>query len=139
MLSKRFIGTVVLQSLNEKIDSGARDQFAWNLFELWAEGGANTKAKWAMGAIGHLGDDGCVLKLTPLVRKWLGESQPRSKVSMESVWQKWETPIAVSNHRRTRLRGRLRQGRHAGQGELGWLGPPPRNERQRKSCLGRNF
>ena len=70
----------LLQSLNEKIDSGARDQFAWNLFELWVEGGANTKAKWAMGAIGHLGDDGCVLKLTPLVRKWPGESQHQRAV-----------------------------------------------------------
>ena len=28
-----------------------------------------------MGAIGHLGDDGCVMKLTPLVRAWPGESQ----------------------------------------------------------------
>jgi hypothetical protein len=28
-----------------------------------------------MGAIGRLGGDGCVLKLTPLVREWPGESQ----------------------------------------------------------------
>ena len=49
--------------------------FAWKLFELWHGMGAPSKDKWAMAAIGHLGGDACVLKLTPLVRDWPGESQ----------------------------------------------------------------
>ena len=70
----------LLEALKEHIDASVRDQFAWQLFESWLEYGANSKTKWAMGAIGHLGDDGCVVKLTPLVRAWPGESQHQRAV-----------------------------------------------------------
>lgn len=53
----------------------SRDEFAWKLFQHWQEDGFPSKDKWAMGAIAHLGDDGCVFKLTPLIRGWPGESQ----------------------------------------------------------------
>ena len=65
----------LLESIRENIDKHVRDEFAWRMFELWQEDGTNSKHKWAMGTIGHLGDDQCVLKLTPLVRAWPGESQ----------------------------------------------------------------
>ncbi|WP_153555498.1 WGR and DUF4132 domain-containing protein [Roseimaritima sediminicola] len=65
----------LLQTLRQHADKASRDAFAWQLFRYWQEDGAAAKHKWAMGAIGHLGDDGCVLKLTPLVRAWPGESQ----------------------------------------------------------------
>lgn len=65
----------LLAAIKEHIDKASRDAFAWRLFELWQEDGSNSKTKWAMGAIGHLGDDHCVLKLTPMVRVWPGESQ----------------------------------------------------------------
>ncbi|MCG8651231.1 MAG: DUF4132 domain-containing protein, partial [Pirellulales bacterium] len=66
---------VLLAAIKEHVDKQVRDDFAWRLFQLWQEDGSVSKDKWAMGAIGHLGDDGCVLKLTPLVRVWPGESQ----------------------------------------------------------------
>jgi len=62
-------------ALRENVSKQIRDEFAWKLFQLWQEDGFPSKQKWAMGVIGHLGDDGCVLKLTPLVRVWPGESQ----------------------------------------------------------------
>ncbi|EMI16331.1 WGR domain-containing protein [Rhodopirellula maiorica SM1] len=65
----------LLTAIKEHIDKGVRDTFAWRLFELWQEDGSVSKNKWAMGAIGHIGDDGCVMKLTPMVRVWPGESQ----------------------------------------------------------------
>ncbi len=65
----------LLVSIKEHIDKPSRDDFAWGMFQLWQEDGSDTKQKWVMGAIGHLGDDDCVLKLTPLVRAWPGESQ----------------------------------------------------------------
>lgn len=61
-------------------DPNSLDGFAWKLFEAWIAMGSNSKEKWAMGAIGHLGGDGCVLNLTPLVRQWPGESQHQRAV-----------------------------------------------------------
>jgi predicted DNA-binding WGR domain protein len=62
-------------ALKQHADPTSLDAFVWKLFELWQGMGAPSKDKWAMGAIGLLGGDGCVLKLTPLVREWPGESQ----------------------------------------------------------------
>ena len=61
-----------VSALKEHADPSSLDAFAWKLFDLWLGEGAPSKDKWAMGAIGLLGGDGCVLKLTPLVREWPG-------------------------------------------------------------------
>lgn len=65
----------LLTLLREKAEKSVRDEFAWKIFQHWQEDGCPSKEKWAMGALGHLGDDGCVLKLTPMIRVWPGESQ----------------------------------------------------------------
>jgi len=65
----------LLDSIVENIPETNRDAFAWKLFELWKEAGAASKDKWAMGSIGHIGGDQCVMKLTPMIRVWPGESQ----------------------------------------------------------------
>jgi predicted DNA-binding WGR domain protein len=48
--------------------------FAWALFEAWMAMGAPPEEKWAMLALGHLGDDEVARRFTPLVRAWPGES-----------------------------------------------------------------
>nr|BFE35209.1 hypothetical protein GCM10010200_074600 [Actinomadura rugatobispora] len=48
--------------------------FAWSLFERWQMAGAPSADAWALTALGPLGDDGTVRRLTPLVRAWPGES-----------------------------------------------------------------
>ncbi|MCA9167432.1 MAG: DUF4132 domain-containing protein [Planctomycetales bacterium] len=65
----------LLSALRQHTNVQARDDFAWKLFQRWSEDGFPSKDKWAMGAIGQLGDAGCVYKLTPLIRVWPGESQ----------------------------------------------------------------
>lgn len=65
----------LLTAIRNRIPKASRDEFVWKMFQTWQEDGFPSKEKWAMGAIGHLGDDGCVLKLTPLIRVWPGESQ----------------------------------------------------------------
>ncbi|MEM7475555.1 MAG: DUF4132 domain-containing protein [Planctomycetota bacterium] len=65
----------LLVALKENVTRTSLDAFAWRMFETWQEDGSVSKNKWAMGAIGHLGDDECVMKLTPMVRVWPGESQ----------------------------------------------------------------
>jgi hypothetical protein len=68
-------GAALLAALRRHADQGSLDAFAWKLLELWLGMGAPSQAKWAMWAVGCLGGDGCVLKLTPLLRAWPGESQ----------------------------------------------------------------
>lgn len=82
LLAKNPVSTRVplLRALREHVSAGVRDEFAWKLFQSWMEDGAPSKLKWAMGAVGHLGGDGCALKLTPLLRIWPGESQHQRAV-----------------------------------------------------------
>ena len=56
----------LLSALKEQVDRAVLDAFVWRLFEQWQKGGANSKDKWALLALGHLGGDGSALKLTPL-------------------------------------------------------------------------
>ncbi|MEW4564783.1 DUF4132 domain-containing protein [Bremerella sp. JC770] len=70
----------LLTAIRENVPTLVRDEFAWKLFQLWTDDGCVSKEKWAMGAIGHLGDDSSVLKLTPLIRVWPGESQHQRAV-----------------------------------------------------------
>lgn len=70
----------LLIALRENISKHARDAFAWKMFQFWCDDGCASKEKWAMGAIGQLGDDGCVMKLTPMIRVWPGESQHQRAV-----------------------------------------------------------
>jgi Domain of unknown function (DUF4132) len=65
----------LLSSLKQEAERNSLDAFAWKLFDLWQGMGAPSKDRWAMAALGHLGGDGCVLKLTSRLREWPGESQ----------------------------------------------------------------
>ncbi len=70
----------LFRALRQHMEKKSRDDFAWQMYTLWQASGAASKDKWAMGAIGHLGDDACVLRLSPLIRAWPGESQHRRAV-----------------------------------------------------------
>jgi predicted DNA-binding WGR domain protein len=59
----------------------ALDGFGWALFQQWLGEGAASKDKWAMLAVGLLGDDRSVFKLAPLVKLWPGESQHQRAVT----------------------------------------------------------
>ncbi|HSI83368.1 MAG TPA: DUF4132 domain-containing protein [Candidatus Methylacidiphilales bacterium] len=65
----------LIDSIKEHCESNSIDTFAWALFQNWLKMGAPSKEKWALTAVGLLGGDASVLKLTPLVRDWPGESQ----------------------------------------------------------------
>ncbi len=68
-------------TLADNVDHNSLNDFAWSLFEAWLSEGAPAKEKWAMTAMGYLGGDPCVMKLTPLIRKWPGESQHQRAVT----------------------------------------------------------
>jgi predicted DNA-binding WGR domain protein len=74
----------LLAGLREHSDPASAETFAWKLFERWLTEGAPSKEKWAMTAVGTLGGDASVLKLTPMIRAWPGESQhARAVVGLE--------------------------------------------------------
>ncbi len=61
-----------------------RDDFLWGLFEAWGDAGMVAADGWAFLAFGLLGTDRTALKLTPMIRKWPGESQHfRSVIGLE--------------------------------------------------------
>ncbi|MFI5527308.1 DUF4132 domain-containing protein [Kitasatospora sp. NPDC051853] len=47
--------------------------FGWALFEEWRQAGTPPKESWALTALGVLGDDETVRRLTPVLREWPGE------------------------------------------------------------------
>jgi predicted DNA-binding WGR domain protein len=76
----------VVTALKEHVDQAALDQFAWTLFEEWLAAGAPSKDRWAMHGLGLLGGDAVVMRLTPLVRTWPGESQhARAVIGLECL------------------------------------------------------
>ncbi|MFF5077222.1 DUF4132 domain-containing protein [Actinoplanes sp. NPDC000266] len=48
-------------------------EFGWGLFQRWQSAGANAKENWALTALGLIGDDETVRRLTPLILTWPGE------------------------------------------------------------------
>ncbi|MBB4950456.1 putative DNA-binding WGR domain protein [Kitasatospora gansuensis] len=47
--------------------------FGWALFEQWRLAGMPAKDSWVLRALGWLGDDETVRRLTPVLRNWPGE------------------------------------------------------------------
>ncbi|MGQ4485109.1 DUF4132 domain-containing protein [Streptomyces sp. SAS_281] len=56
------------------VDAASAAEFAWALFEQWRAALLPAKEAWALHALGLLGDDGTVHRLTPVIRAWPGEN-----------------------------------------------------------------
>lgn len=55
-------------------DAGSLAGFAWGLFEQWRLNSLPAKESWVLSALGLLGDDETVRRLTPVIRAWPGEA-----------------------------------------------------------------
>ncbi|GIH23298.1 hypothetical protein Aph01nite_16080 [Acrocarpospora phusangensis] len=62
-----------LALVKEACDSRSLADFSWALFQRWQAAGYPSKESWIMDALGLLGDDETVRRLTPLIRVWPGE------------------------------------------------------------------
>ncbi|MFI0449242.1 DUF4132 domain-containing protein [Actinomadura sp. 6N118] len=60
--------------IKETCDTASLAAFAWNMFERWRQHGERTADKWAVTAVGLLGDDAAARGLTPLVHAWPGQN-----------------------------------------------------------------
>ncbi|MBL1082402.1 DUF4132 domain-containing protein [Streptomyces actinomycinicus] len=70
-------------------------EFAWGVFEQWRLAGMPPKDSWALYALGWLGDDGTVRRLTPVVRAWPGEGGHHRAVEGLTVLATIGTDVAL--------------------------------------------
>jgi predicted DNA-binding WGR domain protein len=76
----------LIGALKAHADRPALGDLAWAVFLSWLREGAPSKEKWALEAVGLLGDDRTALRLAPLVRIWPGENQhPRAVLGLECL------------------------------------------------------
>jgi predicted DNA-binding WGR domain protein len=76
-------------------ERAAKAAFAWALFEMWLANGTPSKDKWLLTSLGYLGDDGCVMKLAPMIRAWPGESQHQRAVTGLEILRTIGTDVAL--------------------------------------------
>ncbi|QKW22959.1 DUF4132 domain-containing protein [Kitasatospora sp. NA04385] len=69
--------------------------FGWALFEQWQQAGTPAKESWTLHALGVLGDDTTVRRLTPVVRGWPGEGAHRRAVEGLDVLAAIGTDLAL--------------------------------------------
>ncbi|MFF3461440.1 DUF4132 domain-containing protein [Streptomyces sp. NPDC002619] len=69
--------------------------FAWGLFEQWRLAGMPAKDSWALHALGVLGDDETVRRLTPVLRAWPGEGAHHRAVEGLNVLAEIGTDVAL--------------------------------------------
>ncbi|MBW5484363.1 DUF4132 domain-containing protein [Streptomyces bambusae] len=62
-----------LAALRELCEPESLAEFAWAVFEEWRFAGMPPADAWAVHALGLLGDDVTVGRLTPVIRAWPGE------------------------------------------------------------------
>ncbi|MEU3830241.1 DUF4132 domain-containing protein [Streptomyces sp. NPDC029080] len=75
--------------------AGSLAGFAWGLFEQWRLAGMPAKDSWALHALGLLGDDDTVRRLTPVVRAWPGEGAHQRAVEGLTVLAAIGTDVAL--------------------------------------------
>ncbi|MEW2175893.1 DUF4132 domain-containing protein [Streptomyces sp. NPDC005406] len=62
-----------LAEVTRTAEGASLAEFAWALFEQWRLASLPAKESWALNALGRLGDDETVRRLTPVIRSWPGE------------------------------------------------------------------
>ncbi|WP_262375221.1 DUF4132 domain-containing protein [Streptomyces sp. sk2.1] len=63
-----------VEVLARTAEAASLAEFVWALFEQWRMANLPAKESWALQALGLLGDDETVRRLTPVIRAWPGES-----------------------------------------------------------------
>ena len=91
-LDDPYIG---VETVVADLDPASLAEFAWSLFMLWDGAGGNSKDNWALDALGLLGDDETVRRLTPLILWWPGQGNHARAVTGVSVLAAIGTDVAL--------------------------------------------
>lgn len=62
-----------LDPVREALDPASLAEFGWGMFQRWQAAGGPSKEGWVLEALGRVGDDETVRRLTPLILAWPGE------------------------------------------------------------------
>ncbi|WP_433792599.1 DUF4132 domain-containing protein [Actinoplanes sp. CA-252034] len=84
-----------LATVREACEPSSLAAFAWSLFELWQTSGSVWKERWAFEALGHLGDDDSVRRLSPLILAWPGDGGHNKSVIGLQVLASIGTDVAL--------------------------------------------
>src|SRR5690606_36124439 len=63
-----------IAQVRDACDPRSLVELAWALFSNWLGADGSSSGDWAMLALAHLGGDEAARRLTPLIRRWPGES-----------------------------------------------------------------
>ncbi|UXY18163.1 DUF4132 domain-containing protein [Streptomyces cynarae] len=84
-----------LEVLTEHCTADSLAAFVWDLFEQWRLAGMPAKESWALHALGWLGNDDTVRRLTPVLRAWPGEGAHHRAVEGLTVLASIGTDVAL--------------------------------------------
>jgi hypothetical protein len=76
-------------------DPGSLAEFAWSLFLRWQAAGLPSKDGWVLDALGLIGNDETVRRLTPIIRAWPGEGGHARAVNALNVLATIGTDVAL--------------------------------------------
>ncbi|MGW7385680.1 DUF4132 domain-containing protein [Streptomyces sp. NPDC054794] len=84
-----------LDTLTTRCTADSLADFVWGLFEQWRLSGMPAKDSWALYALGWLGDDETVRRLTPVLRAWPGDGAHHRAVEGLGVLATIGTDVAL--------------------------------------------
>jgi predicted DNA-binding WGR domain protein len=79
----------------ETCDRSSLAEFAWSLFQQWQLAAMPAKEAWVLDALGYLGDDETVRRLSPLIRAWPGEGGHTRAVTGLDILASIGTDVAL--------------------------------------------
>jgi hypothetical protein len=91
-LDEPYAGVEVVREL---CDPESLAEFGWALFQFWRTCGENAKDAWALAALGLIGNDETVRRLSPIVRAWPGEGGHSKAVTGLNVLSALGTEVAL--------------------------------------------
>lgn len=84
-----------VDAVKELCTAASLAEFGWGLFQRWQKIGMPAKDGWALDALGWLGDDETVRRLTPLIRAWPAEGGHARAVHALDVLAEIGTEVAL--------------------------------------------
>ena len=79
------------------LDPRSLADMAWGIFERWRGAGYPSKDSWVIDALGLVGDDETVRRLTPMIKAWPGEAAHSRAVTALDVLSAIGSDVALMN------------------------------------------
>ncbi|MEU4155909.1 DUF4132 domain-containing protein [Actinoplanes sp. NPDC026670] len=104
-----------LAEVRAACEPGSLATFAWSIFEQWQAAGSASKDNWTLDALGLLGDDDTVRRLSPLILAWPGEGGHQRAVTGLNVLARIGTDVALMHLHNIAQRAKFSALKHAAQ------------------------